>query len=185
MEVVTFIDRENFKIGVECHDTDVTNSLTLAADNRPKNPKTKPGVFFSSRGLLKSNPWIIPLTKLKPDNRRFLLKEESKKWVAQLCPAFESSFSKDATSFPISSEEHGIYRYLDGNGAIVYIGRGNIIQRLKEEQRKDWNFVKVEYSLIASKEDQAKWESLWIEKFKNENSGALPAYNLISGKTLS
>jgi hypothetical protein len=94
-------------------------------------------------------------------------------------PSFETRVNRsDATR--INFGDKGIYRYLK-NTQIVYIGKGNVRDRLNEQQREDWDFDIIEYSIIEKQDEQFEWENYWIEKYKEENEGFLPTYNLISG----
>lgn len=68
-----------------------------------------------------------------------------------------------------------------GRGEIVYIGKGIIKQRAKMPERKDWDFEKIEYSIIDDNEEQLKWEDYWIERYKHNNHGKKPIYNIQSG----
>ena len=97
-------------------------------------------------------------------------------------PAFDNNF-KRSDYLKIRPDSKGIYRYLSSD-KIVYIGKGNIRDRLNEPQRKDWNFDTIEYSIIENVDEQFEWDSFWIETYKNENEGYLPSYNLISGKAI-
>lgn len=97
-------------------------------------------------------------------------------------PIFENSVLKN-DYLNIPSGICGIYRYLD-NGNIVYIGKGNIRDRLNEISRKEWKFDTIEYSIIQDSESQFQWESFWLNSYKKANQNYLPAYNLISGKQL-
>jgi hypothetical protein len=93
----------------------------------------------------------------------------------QICPAFENKKPRDG-EIP---NKGGIYRYKRA-GETVYIGRGNIAERAREPQRKEWDFDLVEYSLVTNPDEQTKWEYYWIERYKEEE-GRLPIYNKISG----
>ncbi len=180
MKCIIFADRESFRIGFSFHNEDHSNSLTLAPNApRPKDPSKKISLKVSSRGLLAHHHWLIPITKEKPENRRFELIQESGKWVADMFPSFEYSTNRESPS--LEGDDVGIYRYLNSEKRVVYIGMGNLKQRLNSIERKDWDFDKIEYSLLSKREDMRKWESFWINKFRSENRGKLPLYNKISG----
>ena len=53
--------------------------------------------------------------------------------------------------------------------------------KTKIQERRDWNFDKIEYSVIENENDRYYWENYWIEKHKDKNNGKLPCYNLLSG----
>ena len=64
---------------------------------------------------------------------------------------------------------------------IVYIGRGDIRARAHSPDREAWEFDAIEYSVIADLAEQEKWESHWLDDYRNE-FGALPFYNRVGGK---
>jgi hypothetical protein len=138
------------------------------------------GFRSTSAHVIASHSWV-KYVALLPDSadRQFQLRDERNLWVAQLCPAFELSLAK-YESMKIPSTASGIYRYLNGK-QIVYIGKGNIRKRLNEIGRNQWQFDKIEYSIISREDMQLKWEAYWIDRFKVANNGSLPVYNLVSG----
>jgi len=96
-----------------------------------------------------------------------------------LCPAFEERRARESAD--ISSDVRGIYRYVRESGEVVYVGRGEIRKRLAQPERQDWDFDRVEYSVVADPDQQVRWEDYWITRFKEANKGKLPIYNKISG----
>jgi hypothetical protein len=139
--------------------------------------KIKSQIICASREIFKKQ-WVAKVNELKGQNV-FAAKHEGKKWIITLCPAFENQIKRDdAKNIPVDIK--GIYRYLD-TGRIVYIGKGNIKTRLNSSERGNWKFDLIEYSIINDDEKAFEWENYWIEKYKDENKGQLPTYNLISG----
>ena len=140
-------------------------------------------LYRSSCGdLVQRNLWIrkIAESKLNEEKKFAAIEERKNFWVIQLVPAFEYQMKRtDKSQLP--SEAKGIYRYIDKDKSIVYIGKGNIKSRLNEPERTDWNFDTIEYSIIEDDSDQLEWESYWIDKFKETNNGRLPYYNKVSG----
>jgi hypothetical protein len=124
--------------------------------------------------------WVRSVAKL-PSNkaRRFFPRQEGKRWVIQLCPAFEMRKARESKDIP--SDTVGIYRYVRDNGEVVYIGQGKIRERLNLQERQDWVFSVVEYSIVENPDDRLKWEDFWLERFREANN-RLPLYNKISGK---
>ena len=134
--------------------------------------KSKSTFSISARGRVQRYEWVNGVTKLPKKDRKFSPSKEGKFWVIRLCPSFENR--KDRRSKDIPSEAQGIYRYLRQNNEIVYIGRGAIKSRLADPERKEWDFDRVEYSLVQDPDQQIKWEDHWIERFKEENGGKRP-----------
>ena len=104
----------------------------------------------------------------------------AKMWVVTLCPAFEYSMKREENR-KLQDEIKGIYQYKNKDGEIVYIGKGNIKARLADKKRDEWIFTVVEYSKMDSDSDAFEWENFWIDKYKENNNGELPRYNIISG----
>ena len=113
--------------------------------------------------------------------RQFAPKKIGTAWEISLMPSFENKVSKSDYK-KIGNKTTGIYRYKNSDGHIVYIGKGQIYNRLAEPQRKQWDFDIIEYSEIPDDKEQFHWEQHWIESFKKENKGKLPIYNMINGK---
>ena len=179
--VTIYVDEDDFRLAFEFHKEEKPNSLALVADNKKAHSGKRTGLFCSSRGLQKNHPWVVPITKLPVGDRRFYPEHESKKWVISLCPSFETRYARESVN--ISPDASGIYQYKNEEGEIVYIGRGNISQRLRSPEREDWNFHIVECSLIKDPDLQIKWESHWIESFRTKY-GRLPYYNKVSGASI-
>ncbi len=177
--VTVHVDSENRRIGFEFHQEKTQGSYALASQNAKGKRGSSSGMFCSSRGVFLKFPWAQSVTKLAPKSRRFPVRQEGKLWVIQLCPAFEEQRARESADIP--SAASGVYRYVRESGEIVYIGRGQIKGRLAEPQRVDWDFDRVEYSLVTNPDDQVKWETFWLDKFKQENKGKLPMYNKVSG----
>lgn len=169
MRVRWFTDPDEFKVGFQ---------FTTQKDNTYSVSQGSSG-NFTSLGELARQEWIRAVTQLPMSQRRFVPvledTEAGKMWVLRLCPSFEIKRARESDR--IGTTEVGIYRY-KRNGEVVYIGRGVIAERLREPQRKDWEFDLVEYSRVTNPDEQAKWEYHWLEQHKEE-TGSLPLYNKI------
>ena len=170
------VDSENRKIGFDFHGEKRPNSFQLSQSSVSRN-----NFSCSSQGLVQKYAWIQGVSRLAPQNRRFTPIKEGKLWVIQLCPAFEERRARESVDIP--SDVRGIYRYVRENGEIVYIGRGEIRKRLSQPERQDWEFDRVEYSVVADPDQQVKWEDYWLMRFRETNKGRLPIYNKISGSS--
>jgi len=171
--VTYFVDFGTRKIGFEFTIEENADSFKLIKNEKKEHYSQSVEIF--------KIPWIQKVSKEK-SICRFRPIKEGKKWVITLIPAFDN-IVKRSDYLKIGSDLKGIYRYLL-NDKIVYIGKGNIRDRLNEPQRKEWNFEIIEYSIIDDVNEQFEWESFWIESYKNENDGYLPSYNLIAGKSI-
>lgn len=177
--VSIYADPENLKLAFEFHDDERLDSFALARMSSAKKGQKRTALQCASRGIVVKYPWVKAVTKMPVRLRRFEPKKEENLWVIQLCPAFEEKRAKESEEIP--SDAQGIYRYLREDGEIVYIGRGNIKNRLKSPGRESWDFDKVEFSIVEDPDQQIKWEDFWIERYKEENNGKLPFYNKVSG----
>ena len=75
-----------------------------------------------------------------------------------VAPCFECNNE----SITIPEGATGIYRYRNSDDEVIYIGRGNIRDRLRSPERKDWDIAKVEYSLINDRCEMAKMSTLQL-----------------------
>lgn len=171
--VTYYFDEDNRKIAFEFKNSEDADCFKVIV-NKAK------GNYSQSKELFSVN-WIQKICQQKGINR-FKPFKEGKKYVIILMPVFENSVLKiDYLKIPASTS--GIYRYID-NGNIVYIGKGNVRDRLCQLPRNEWKFDTIEYSIILDNESQYEWESYWINNFKVNNQNCFPSYNLISGKIL-
>lgn len=97
------------------------------------------------------------------------------RWVIDLAPCFERTLSQ---SGEIAIGATGIYRYRYGNDT-VYIGRGNLRERLSQAERRGWEFDRIEYSLINDDAVERRWEAFWLDEFRRLHN-RWPTYNRIA-----
>lgn len=102
-------------------------------------------------------------------------------WVISICPPFENCV-RNGDEIP--SDISGIYRYRRGD-EIVYIGRGSVRSRSNDPIRENWDFDAIDYSIVPNETKQEKWESFWLDYYKEKHDGKLPIYNRIAGKRLN
>jgi hypothetical protein len=177
--VTVHVDCENRRVGFEFHAEERPNSFALSQRTLGKGRGKGESWTCSTFALLKKLPWLKSVASLSQKGRRFTPRKENNLWVIQLCPAFEEQRARESADIP--SGLTGIYRYVRESGEIVYIGRGDIKKRLASPERVEWDFDRVEYSLVADPDQQVKWETHWLDRHKQENSGRLPFYNKVSG----
>lgn len=174
-----FDDEDQYKVGFEFHDDlGVPDSLkiTHGSDSATKRVGAT-GVINKSR--------ILKSIQSDPDknSRIFELKVDpiSKLFYIMLRPAFEFSiaFSRKGD---LPDGITGIYRYRDIRGDVIYIGKGLIKDRASSPERREWGIHKIEYSVIESDDLCFKWESFYLESFRQEE-GVLPPLNRIGGRS--
>jgi hypothetical protein len=177
--VTAYADPENLKLGFEFHTEEKPDSFALSSQSSDKRGMKRTSMQCAARGVVMKFPWIKSVTKLPVKDRRFEPKKEGHLWVIQLCPAFEERKARESADIP--SDATGIYRYVRDDGEIVYIGRGNIKNRLASPEREDWEFAVIEYSILENPDQQLKWEDYWLTRYQEEHGGKLPIYNKILG----
>ena len=173
--VLYHTDEEQRKIAFEFSSKNASDAYPIQVQ--------KGRIYRSSCGdLVQRNLWVKKIAESsRNEEKKFVaIKERNNFWVIQLMPAFEFNLKRIDKSL-LDSEAKGIYRYIDKDKNIVYIGMGNIKDRLNESERTEWNFDIIEYSIIEDEDVQREWESYWNGKFKEKNNGRLPYYNKVSG----
>jgi hypothetical protein len=169
--VCYYLDEDSRKIGFEFKNIEEIDSFKVIVNKEKGN--------YSQSTELFRVPWIKKISLVKGINR-FKPIRDGKRYTITLMPIFENVvLRKEYLQIPSSAS--GIYRYID-NGVVVYIGKGNIRDRLNETTRNDWKFDTIEYSIIQDSESQLEWESYWINEYKKNNHNHLPNFNLIGGK---
>ena len=102
-------------------------------------------------------------------------------WTIRLAPWFEHSVQPaDIGSVEAAA---GIYRYLDADGGVIYIGKGEVAARFRSPERREWDIAKVEYSEIDGEAKQYEWESFHMERFRERQNNRLPYFNRVSGRS--
>lgn len=174
--VIYHIDELNRKIGFEFVTENLDHSYAVFGKKGTTTYRS------TAHGIVALCPWVKSVALLSDvRERRFHLQLDRNIWAAQLCPAFEYRVLRTETK-SIPSNASGIYRYTNA-GVIVYIGKGNIRNRLSEIGREQWQFDNIEYSILSGEDKQYEWESYWIGRFKDSNNNTLPVYNAIAGRT--
>lgn len=171
---------DSFKIGFQFHnDSKKTNSYTLTRDGGG-HPNSR-GRAVQAYALMQNTSWLKDIS-MEPDPRlrRFepTLDSLNSQWVISIRPSFEHHVTKGKK---IPSDVSGIYRYKLGQET-VYIGRGKVKSRSKDLDRENWTFDVIEYSIISNEIEQKKWESDWLNIYRELHNGELPLYNRIGGK---
>lgn len=167
-------DDNQYKFGIEFSNSiEFAGGFSLVRTGRSVNScMTNPRSFISNYPILRE------LTKDKTNKNRFKITYDKleKCFVFNIVPSFE--FKDYPHSIPDGAV--GVYRYKDTSGHIIYIGRGNIKDRLKSPERKNWDVNIVEYSLVKDQAEMKKYENYHIKEYKALYN-KLPEYNLISG----
>jgi hypothetical protein len=174
--VTYHLDDENREVAFEfLKDSSDDNAYRL--ENRGGLAKFR----CAAQDLIAKKPWVRHSARASdPQLRSFNATRDSKLWVIRLTPSFEEEILRPNAS-KVPAETSGIYRYLAEDGEVVYIGKGNVRQRLSEPERHDWKFAKIQYSVLRDESDQYRWENFWLEHYSEANNGRLPYYNRQGG----
>jgi hypothetical protein len=173
-----FDDENQYRIGFEFHEkVGLPDSLIIT---HSKDSATK---RVGATGVINKSRVLKAIQREKDKaNRTFEIKIDpiSKLFYCDLRPTFEFSvaFSKKSD---LPDRATGIYRYRDLKGSILYIGKGVIKDRATSPERRDWGIHTIEYSIIQGDDICYKWESFYIEAFREE-FGLLPVFNRVSGR---
>jgi len=108
--------------------------------------------------------------KKMPDSIKLFLFEAGK--------LFEKSISPQQLQGDTSySRTPALYRYLDENGDVTYIGQGYLRDRFMSDARTtDWGVHSIEYSVIADETERKSLENKATKVYENKY-GCLPKYN--------
>jgi hypothetical protein len=179
--VTVFCDAESYRVGLRFHsDISDYDSFALTADGGSAEGASGDGRASTIAALMKQHRWLLAAAiQTASVTRRYqpVWSSSEKLWVINVRPSFEMRVT---SAKEIEPGLCGIYRYRSED-RIVYIGRGDIRGRASSSERAEWTFDSIEYSVIADASEQEKWETLWLDEYRNE-FGTLPIYNRIGGK---
>ncbi|MCY4088930.1 MAG: hypothetical protein OXF49_02265 [Candidatus Saccharibacteria bacterium] len=140
---------------------------------------------ITAKGLFNDYKWLKHAgnPRLPTKNRAFEVKEYpalNHAYYIQLRPSFEYSVEPENIN-SLDNAISGIYRYRNDSNDIIYIGKGNIKDRYKQQQdRQSWGIKTIEYSIINDDAKEFEAERYWIERFEIEHN-RLPAFNMQRG----
>ena len=163
-------------------DSSEPNTLTLLASGRSKGGSA--GFTIKASELINKNAILKSVQKLpEKQDRTFEIHFDKREKIYSILlrPNFEIS-TNWADKNKIPEEYLGIYRYLNKDGQILYIGKGGIKARSNSPERKDWGVSRIEYSVILDDAKCFYWENYYLERFVTIH-GAKPPFNVIMGKS--
>ena len=181
MEGITFLkdDDDPYFLGFKFRDSlRYPNTLALQANGRD----TVSGLMIKGSELISKSPVLQRIQKsLNKSDRTFELTYEKQGdyYFTFLRPIFELIVNWENRN-TIPDDARGIYRYVDKNEQVLYIGKGVIKQRASSPERSDWGVHKIEYSILDDENKALEWESYYLDQFRSSN-GLLPPFNRISG----
>ena len=173
-------DKDQYKLLFKFYKEEgLPNTLSLLKQGRGG---VSYGRTVKAQEIFSKNRVLSSIQKLKnKSSKTFDIKFDKfdNYYFISLRPSFEN-FVLITNISSLTSDANGIYRYLDKNGDVIYIGKGLIKNRLQSTERKTWGIHKIEYSILNSEDDSYKWESFYLDEYQNQ-FGMLPPFNRISG----
>ena len=174
-------DENPFWLGFDFFDDKIVpNALALqsaSVEGKPKYTRTlKAAKLFSESVYLqavRSNP--------NKASKVFEIRKDkvNGKFYITLRPTFEKSINFNDRNL-IEARAQGIYRYLNTNGDVVYIGKGFIRDRANSQERSKWQIKTIEYSILQTEEESLKWEAFYLNEYESQH-GSIPMFNEIKG----
>jgi len=164
----------NYKFGLELVDDGKDGAYTLM-----RTARNNAGVSASAQQFL-SDHFALKYIAKNGSRRQNRFKLKFDKSEDCFCFNIIPSFEYRSTPDDLPDYVTGIYRYLNQK-EVIYIGKGNIKERVKSADRKDWGIQHVEYSVITDKDEMEKYESYHLREFES-TYGRKPMHNLIHGK---
>jgi hypothetical protein len=171
-----YLSSDGHKLAISFHsDTSDDDAFLLARDGGKVS--TGQNRVINAKSLVSQSPSILALSKEDARARRYEpQKDHAGRWILHLAPCFEMALTQ-SDQIPLGST--GIYRYRLGNETI-YIGRGNLRDRIASPDRRSWEFDRVEYSILNDDVIERRWESFWLDEYRQRNN-RWPVYNRIAG----
>ena len=172
-------DDNPYMLGFRFFEQETALSLTLSSSGRDKGTK---GRTLKANTLRTDHKIVGVECKLASDPFPIVWDKVERLYYVELRPNFNIRIKWNDIN-QISDDASGIYRYLDREKTVQYIGKGNIRSRAAEPERRDWNVEHVEYSIIDDDQIAFEWESFYINEHI-ERFGYKPVFNRIRGKGL-
>ena len=171
-------DENPFKLGFTFHLKETSTSLSLVSAGRDKGSK---GRTVKASALRAANKIIDAECKIGGDPFEIQYDKFAKIYFVELRPNFNIKIKLEAAT-RLPNHIKGIYRYLNSDKQIIYIGKGVVKDRILQNERSDWGIEVVEYSVIEDEALAFEWESYYINEHI-ETFGSRPIHNKISGKS--
>ena len=170
-----------YKLGFKFLDDESNSSLTL--QKKTKGNSASNGRFTKAKELINKLSILKKIQESENRNNQIfeILNDDSEDNVffVNLKPCFENFINYEDLNM-LDSTLRGIYRYIDEEKKVIYIGKGIIKERAKSQDRDKWNIKIIEYSVIEDDDDSYHWENFYLDEYKSR-WGALPAFNRVSG----
>ena len=132
-----------------------------------------------TRALIRENPWIKAVAD---PNRNFELHPHPASrslWGIWLAPWFELSVRPESVGELGAAA--GIYRNRDAGRAVIYIGKGRIVDGCRDPERREHGIARIEYSLVPEN-GQYEWKEFHLDDFAKEQGGRRTRFNKVASR---
>lgn len=172
-----YLSQDGRAVAFRFHDDETDADAYRVGPDGGRGIRASKGRLIVANAIFKQSATLAAMQR----DRRAVRRLEPKRlapnvWVISLAPCFESVWTGPGS---IVGDHSGIYRYLDG-AETVYIGRGHLKSRFSEPERRQWQFSKIEYSILNDEATERQWESFWLDEYR-QRCNRWPIYNRISG----
>lgn len=174
-----FLSDDGRKLAIHFHnDEKDEDAYRIGTDGGGSSRKATKNRLIVANAIIKQSPTLAALVRDKDSKRRFEpVRIGADRWAITLMPCFEAIWGETVR---FGRDQSGIYRYRNG-AETVYIGRGNIRERLAEPERVNWQYDKIEYSIINDDAAERRWEAYWLDEYRRRWN-RWPVYNRIAGR---
>lgn len=173
--VTLFLAANGMRLGIQFHsDERDDDAFILGHDGGNRKSLNR---IVVAKTLITQSDLLRSLLNEDSRVRRFEpQRDENGRWIINLAPCFERRATEVAG---LPKQGTGIYRYVRGQ-EVIYIGRGDLRNRAASQERKQWDFDVIEYSILNDEMAEKKWEAFWLNEFRRRN-GVWPKYNKLAG----
>lgn len=170
-----YLDEDGKKMGFKFISSPTDDSYVVGRDGGGSKKQTKNG-FIACGVLVKSSASLKAMMRAGKAKRPAVECKEAGIVYFNMTPAFDNKWADEKAS----DEKSGVYRYLS-EGEVVYIGQGNLVQRISCQERADWVFDDIEYVVIDNESERFQVEADLLDEHLALN-GKLPMYNRVRGR---
>lgn len=171
-----FHTEDHMQCMVKFHDDEPEHSFKITASaSHSKNCLSR---RISCKALIEKNPRLKKASYMSREDRNIpLFKDDDDNIIFNCAPCFEHLISIDEIRL-IDIDQIGIYRCLDDDKDVLYIGSGEIRNRVLSAQKKIEELSFIEFSIVHDRQEAFYWESHYLDAYI-EKHGRKPYYNKI------
>jgi hypothetical protein len=171
-----FLSADGHRLAFNFHSDERDDDAFLLSRDGGGSGASAPNRVINAGALLSQSATMTALCKEDIRVRRCEPQKDCHgRWVIYLAPCFEKVLIQPDQIPDLAT---GIYRYRSGQETI-YIGRGNLRDRLAVPERRAWEFDRVEYSILNDDVIERRWEAFWLDEYRQRNN-RWPIYNRIA-----